>query len=205
MLSKTFFPSISRKNGTAARKGPLSGCIDSWKNRPYAEGKQKQMIPSVVLSVLSVAAGLVPFYCMYRMLCLFVAGTATAAAVISWCVIALAVYATKILLFALSTGVSHAMSYSILEGLRLRPATVQNADQLLVVAGVQLAEHGTHAELLRQDGSTAAPPKFASRQRAGASTRNKRRAAFSLKQTQKTFEIFADIPYNRITTCGVSA
>ncbi len=110
------------------------------------------MIPSVVLSVLSVAAGLVPFYCMYRILCLFVAGTATAAAVISWCMIELAVYATKILLFALSTGVSHAMSYSILEGLRLRPATVQNADQLLVVADVQLAEHGTHAELLRQNG-----------------------------------------------------
>ena len=66
--------------------------------------------------------------------------------------IALAVYAAKILLFALSTGVSHAMSYSILEGLRLRPATVQNADQLLVVADVQLAEHGTHAELLRQNG-----------------------------------------------------
>ena len=96
----------------------------SWMNAlfAYAEGEQKQMVLSVVLSVLSVAAGLVPFYCMYRMICLFVAGTATAAAVLQWCLIALAVYAAKILLFTLSTGVSHTMAYTILEGLRLRLA-----------------------------------------------------------------------------------
>ena len=45
----------------------------------YAEGEKKRMYLSVVLSVLSVAAGLAPFYCMNAMLCLFVAGTATAA------------------------------------------------------------------------------------------------------------------------------
>lgn len=43
----------------------------------YAEGEKKKLVLSVILSVLSVALGLVPFYCMYRMICLFVAGTAT--------------------------------------------------------------------------------------------------------------------------------
>lgn len=96
----------------------------SWMNSlfAYAEGEKKRMLLSVVLSVLSVAAGLVPFYCMYRMICLFAAGAATAMNVAMWCAAALAVYALKILLFSLSTGVSHSMAYTILEALRLRLA-----------------------------------------------------------------------------------
>ena len=88
----------------------------------YAGGEKKRMILSVVLSVLSVTLGLVPFYCMYELICLLAAGTATAAGIVKWCLIALAAYAVKILLFSLSTGTSHAMAYSILEGLRLRLA-----------------------------------------------------------------------------------
>lgn len=88
----------------------------------YAEGGNKRLVLSVVLSVLSVVLGLVPFYCMYQVICLFAAGAATAAAIVKWCLLALAVYAVKILLFSLSTGVSHAMAYIILESLRLRLA-----------------------------------------------------------------------------------
>ena len=88
----------------------------------YADGEKKRMILSVILSVLSVMLGLVPFYCMYEVICLFAAGTATAAAVVKWCLISLAVYALKILLFSLSTGTSHSMAYTVLEGLRLRLA-----------------------------------------------------------------------------------
>ena len=88
----------------------------------YAQGENKRLALSVVLSVLSVVLGLVPFYCMYKMICLFTAGIASAGAIVKWCVIALAVYAAKILHFSLSTGVSHAMAYTILESLRLRLA-----------------------------------------------------------------------------------
>ena len=88
----------------------------------YARGEKKRMYLSVVLSVLSVAVGLLPFYCMYRLICLFTAGTATAAGVVHWCLLALLCYAGKILLLSLSTGVSHAMAYTILESLRLRLA-----------------------------------------------------------------------------------
>ena len=88
----------------------------------YAKGEEKQLLASVVLSVLSVMLGLVPFYCMYRLLCSFVAGSATAAVTLRWCAISLAVWALKIVLFGLSTGTSHAMAYTILEGLRLRLA-----------------------------------------------------------------------------------
>ena len=96
----------------------------SWVNTlfAYAEGEKKRLVLSVVLSVVSVMLGLAPFYCMYRLICMFTAGTATAAAVVGWCMAALAAYALKILTFTLSTGTSHSMAYAILEGLRLRLA-----------------------------------------------------------------------------------
>lgn len=88
----------------------------------YADSEKKRLILSVVLSVISVMLGLVPFYCMYRLICLFAAGTVTAGAVVRWCLLSLLAYAGKILLFSLSTGVSHTMAYHILESLRLRLA-----------------------------------------------------------------------------------
>ena len=88
----------------------------------YAEGEKRRLILSVVLSVASVTLGLAPFFCMYRLICLFVAGMATASAIVRWCLLALAAWAGKILLFSLSTGTSHAMAYTILEALRLRLA-----------------------------------------------------------------------------------
>ena len=88
----------------------------------YAEGERKRMLLSIVLSVLSVMTGLLPFYCMYRMICLFAAGGAAAGEVVRWCLLALLCYAGKILLFSLPTGVSHTMAYTILESLRLRLA-----------------------------------------------------------------------------------
>ena len=88
----------------------------------YAEGEKKKMLLSVVLSVVSVTVGLAPFYCMYRIICLFVEGGADTAGIIGWCLWALLAYGVKIVTFTLSTGVSHSMAYRVLEGLRLRLA-----------------------------------------------------------------------------------
>ena len=88
----------------------------------YAGGEKKRLALSVILSVLSVVLGLAPFYCMYRMLAAFTLGAVTAEAIVRWCLLMLAAYCLKILLFSLSTGVSHAMAYTILEALRLRLA-----------------------------------------------------------------------------------
>ena len=88
----------------------------------YAEGEKKKMTGAVILSVISVSAGLAPFYCVYQIIRLFVAGTADAAGVVGWCLWALLAYGIKIVTFTLSTGVSHNMAYHVLEGLRLRLA-----------------------------------------------------------------------------------
>lgn len=86
----------------------------------YAKNAKGELGLSVVLSVVSILLGLVPFFCMYRVICLFAAGTAAKAAVIGWCAWSLAAYAGKVLCFTLSTGISHHAAYNILEGLRLR-------------------------------------------------------------------------------------
>lgn len=142
----------------------------------YAEGEKSRLLLSVVLSVLSVMLGLVPFYCMYRLICLMAAGTATAALAVKWCLLALAAYAAKVVLFGLSTGTSHAMAYTILdeatasidpeneaviqqaisrltEGKTLiviahRLGTVAGADNIVVVEDGRIAAQGKQEELL---------------------------------------------------------
>ena len=88
----------------------------------YAEGEKKKMVLSVILSVISVMSGLLPFYCMYEVVSVFADGTAALGEVVKWCLFALLAYILKILTFSLSTGVSHSMAYTILEALRLRLA-----------------------------------------------------------------------------------
>lgn len=86
----------------------------------YAKNAKGELAGSTVLSVLSILLGLVPFYCMYQVICLLAAGTVTKQAVLLWCGWSLAAYAGKIVCFTLSTGISHHAAYTILEGLRLR-------------------------------------------------------------------------------------
>lgn len=85
----------------------------------YAGGAKGELGLSVVLSIVSILLGLVPFYCMYRIICLFAAGTAARQALVSRCLGALTAYAGKVVCFTLSTGISHHAAYNILEGLRL--------------------------------------------------------------------------------------
>ena len=86
----------------------------------YAKNAKGELALSVVFSIVSILLGLAPFWCMYKVICLFAAGTATKQAVMGWCAWSLAAYAGKVVCFTLSTGISHHAAYNILEGLRLR-------------------------------------------------------------------------------------
>ena len=88
----------------------------------YARAGKRKLIVSVVLSVISITAGLVPYYCFYRVICLFLDGAVSASGIWSWSLLALAAYAGKVLCFGLSTTASHYAAYHILEGLRNRVA-----------------------------------------------------------------------------------
>ncbi len=88
----------------------------------YAAGSKGQLIGAVVLSVVSVASGIVPYFCVYKILDAFIADAADVHAVLSWCTVALTAYVVKVVFFGLSTGISHNAAYHILEKLRLRVA-----------------------------------------------------------------------------------
>lgn len=88
----------------------------------YAREGKRKLILSVILSVISITAGLVPYYCFYRVLCLFLDGTVSVSGIWKWSLLALAAYVGKVLCFGLSTMASHYAAYHILEGLRNRVA-----------------------------------------------------------------------------------
>ena len=88
----------------------------------YAGGSKKRLIGSVILSVISVASGLVPYYCVFRMIEAFAARRLTVQAIGLWCGYALLAYLVKVVFFGFSTMLSHYAAYHILEGLRLRVA-----------------------------------------------------------------------------------
>lgn len=86
----------------------------------YAIGNKGKLSLSVLLSVISIVSGLVPYYCVYRMIELFTRNEVTNAFMVHWGVIILAAYVVKVVTFGLSTGISHQVAYHILENLRLR-------------------------------------------------------------------------------------
>ena len=88
----------------------------------YAGGYRKKFGQSIVLSVISVTAGLLPFFCMYEIICRFVDETVTANTILIWCGLALLSYCIRILCYAGSTAASHQVAYHVLEGLRLKLA-----------------------------------------------------------------------------------
>ena len=88
----------------------------------YAGGYRKKFGQSIILSVISVTAGLIPFFCMYKIICRFVDETVTANTILIWCGLALFSYCIRILCYAGSTAASHQVAYHVLEGLRLKLA-----------------------------------------------------------------------------------
>ena len=86
----------------------------------YASESKPKMIASVILSVISITSGLIPFYCFYRIIGLFMENAVTTQDILFWSICALAAYVVKIVCFGLSTTTSHYAAYHILEGLRNR-------------------------------------------------------------------------------------
>lgn len=88
----------------------------------YAAGSKVRLLGSTALSVISVVSGILPYFCMYRVIESFARGEADAAVISTWCALALLAYVVKVVCFGLSTMLSHYAAYYILEGLRLRVA-----------------------------------------------------------------------------------
>ncbi|NMM61880.1 ABC transporter ATP-binding protein [Clostridium sp. P21] len=86
----------------------------------YANGSKGKITMSILLSVISILSGLVPYYCVYKMIELFTRNEVNSALLVWWSGIILIAYVVKVVAFGLSTGISHHAAYHILENLRLR-------------------------------------------------------------------------------------
>lgn len=90
----------------------------------YARGSGLKLGLSVVFSMISLISGLIPFFCVYKMIDRYIGETLDKKYVIYMSLIAIAAYAVKVLCFGLSTGISHYVAFNVLEGLRVKVAHV---------------------------------------------------------------------------------
>ena len=88
----------------------------------FAAPCRGKMATSVVLAILSVAGGFVPYLGVYQIIRLFLERQANWEGILFWCGVCLAGYAVKVAGYALSTMLAHVSAYTILEGLRLQAA-----------------------------------------------------------------------------------
>lgn len=88
----------------------------------FAAPCRGKMAGSVVLAILSVAGGFVPYLGVYQIIRLFLERQADWDGIVFWCGVCLAGYAVKVAGYALSTMLAHVSTYTILEGLRLQVA-----------------------------------------------------------------------------------
>lgn len=97
---------------------------DSWLKvlLSYTDGSGRRLGTSIVLSIISIVSGLMPYYCIYRGIDLYIRNMDQAPVqdIVKWCLFALLFYVIKVISFSASTWISHIAAYHILEGLRLR-------------------------------------------------------------------------------------
>jgi len=72
--------------------------------------------------MISLLSGIIPYYCVYRILDQFIRGILEKDFILHWCLIALIAYLVKVVCFGISTGISHYVAFNVLEGLRLKVA-----------------------------------------------------------------------------------
>ena len=86
----------------------------------FAEENKGKIITSVILAILGVAFGMIPYLCTAKLLALFYSKQATFKLVLILCLIAIVSYALKAWFATISTMKSHEAAFTILKNIRLR-------------------------------------------------------------------------------------
>lgn len=85
----------------------------------FASQCKGKIILSVICALLSVVSGLVPYWSVYHIITSFISGSAELFNIWLWGLIAVGGYAFRYIFHGISTSLSHASAYSILENIRL--------------------------------------------------------------------------------------
>ena len=84
----------------------------------FAHSAKKKLIMSVVLAIISVIAGLVPYIAVYKIINLFFTEEAAMETVVPWALFSAGAYLVQKLFFSFATSASHHAAYHILEEIR---------------------------------------------------------------------------------------
>lgn len=85
----------------------------------FASQCKAKIILSVLCAIVSVIAGMIPYWSVYQIISLFICGSPVMSEVWKWCLIGLGAYAVRFLMYGISTSLSHISAYTILENIRL--------------------------------------------------------------------------------------
>lgn len=88
----------------------------------FGKDSKGKIVLSVLLSILSVFSGLVPYWAVYRIILYVVAGHKEIHNVLFYIGIALLAYVLQVIFFGCSTMLSHVTAYDILSTIRKRLA-----------------------------------------------------------------------------------
>lgn len=86
----------------------------------YASEQKAKIITAVVFSVVSIISGLIPYYCVYKIIIEFIQDSAEWSKILPWILYGAIAYIVKNILFSISTTLSHIGAFNIIEKLRLR-------------------------------------------------------------------------------------
>lgn len=86
----------------------------------YASICKGKIITSVIFSIISVMAGIVPYLCVFKIFQAFIINNINSNTILVYSCIAAAAYLVKTVCFGISTSLSHLAAYTILEKLRLK-------------------------------------------------------------------------------------
>ena len=78
-----------------------------------------KILLSVICAIIGVFAGIVPYWCAYKIIELFVNGSISLKQIAYYCLAAVSGYAVRYLFHGISTTLSHLSAYNILENIRL--------------------------------------------------------------------------------------
>ena len=84
----------------------------------FASQCRGKIVLSVLCAIISVVAGLIPYWSVYQIITLFIGGSPVMAEVWGWCWIGLGAYAIRFLFYGISTSLSHisaSVSYTHLD------------------------------------------------------------------------------------------
>ncbi|COW49064.1 ABC transporter ATPase/permease [Staphylococcus aureus] len=84
----------------------------------FAQGAMFKIYLSILLSIISVFAGLVPYWTVYKIILLIINGNINIREVVIYITIAIVAYFIQVICFGSSTMLSHVTAYDILSNIR---------------------------------------------------------------------------------------